>query len=513
VSVAVILAGVFSVLVAWRWAGAEMLAAQSLINLRKLEEGPLGAALGARGRSESWWKNARSEAAYTPILIPVYGRPNYLEQVLDSLRESDGPGAGHTVLIFGQHGSNPAVERLMAEAASWSPVLVIKAPLPLEARVSGQFPRDDAAVAANIRFLLWFAFARAGFADAIVLESDVTLSVDGYRFFRWGTRHMRLAASVQPRERSPRVRRGVRADEAAPMHGGPSAGAPPAGTEGVDAGRIFAVNGFHGRHHSLPPRSVSVSLGSGCDVDLSRCSGVECRAPEHIGGRDAHLDGMDFTSWGWATTRQVWEGPLASGWAMAWRNWDLEMETLRGQLGMAVLTPSLSRTRHIGMQGNNFGLRPSADAGPWLSLPMLQRGTPGPGLCVPSVPLPVLYRWAGRPATSDGSILSEWAVPPSDGPGGTRPPAGEPVNETAVEASGRLLEGLVRSGVVVAEPVVLAPYWSRFTAGAKALRDRMWKPFPADFPEWAASPPSQAQRPAPGVAEAWPAGQGREESR
>ena len=114
-----------------------------------------------------------------PILIPAADRPEYLAQTLAAL--SAVVGINGTVLVFSQDGSDGAVARLIA-GVDFAPVIHLRHAPPLAAAL---LPRSDAVTAANVRFLLGWAFDVARARGAIVLESDIELSPDALGYFSW----------------------------------------------------------------------------------------------------------------------------------------------------------------------------------------------------------------------------------------------------------------------------------------------------------------------------------------
>ena len=116
--------------------------------------------------------------------MPVYGRPEYLERVLAGLKSV--ASAQRSVLVISQDGSNEQITALVQRSLSAMPMPVIwlRHERPYFG-VPSWFLRSDYTTAANIFFLLRFAFEHANATAAITLESDLVPSVDFYEYFRW----------------------------------------------------------------------------------------------------------------------------------------------------------------------------------------------------------------------------------------------------------------------------------------------------------------------------------------
>jgi hypothetical protein len=87
------------------------------------------------------------------------------------------------VLVVAQDATNPEVAALV-DSVTFMPVIHLWHRPPYWGLTS-LLPRNDAATAANIYFLLRFAFEHAEARAAIVLESDLEVSPDAYDYFKW----------------------------------------------------------------------------------------------------------------------------------------------------------------------------------------------------------------------------------------------------------------------------------------------------------------------------------------
>jgi hypothetical protein len=137
----------------------------------------------------------RLERSVVPILIPVYSRPHYLRRVLASLERSS--HISDSVLVFSQDGFSPEISELI-EGVSFAPVIKLSHSPPYFG-IPSLFIRTDAPTAANVFFLLRFAFDYAKVDAAVVLESDIELSVDGFDFFRWAYRQVDSSPDLRHR--------------------------------------------------------------------------------------------------------------------------------------------------------------------------------------------------------------------------------------------------------------------------------------------------------------------------
>lgn len=137
------------------------------------------------GRALAQWEELRGAgkvtAATIPVLVPVYSRPEYLREVLQALKAAH--NVENTVLVFSQDGQNEEVARLIA-AVDFAPVLHLRHRQPYFGLPSLVL-RTDAPTAANVFFLLSFAFEYARVRAAVVLESDIVPSPDFLDYFAW----------------------------------------------------------------------------------------------------------------------------------------------------------------------------------------------------------------------------------------------------------------------------------------------------------------------------------------
>jgi len=71
--------------------------------------------------------------------------------------------------------------------------------------------------------------------------------------------------------------------------------------------------------------------------------------------------------WGWLCPAHSWP-MIRSGWTW-FHNWDITLEErVRKPSGLVSLSPVVSRTRNIGMQGINFDVRNDSEAEKWTKL-------------------------------------------------------------------------------------------------------------------------------------------------
>lgn len=209
--------------------------------------------------------------------------------------------------------------------------------------------RTDAPTAANVFYLLRFAFDFLQIPAAIVLESDIELSVDGFEYFRWSYQQLEQA------------RGGGDADDTAAADGANGAERPagrerpqrvkPAGQRGRGGDavalrdKVFTINGFY--------------EGSRPDGD-----------PYAF-----HTDKYGFMVWGWLCPHWSWPA-IKSGFTW-FGNWDITMEnSIRRPSGTLSLSPYVSRTRNIGMQGINFNIQDAAEVAKWEQLYIPQKSVP-----------------------------------------------------------------------------------------------------------------------------------------
>lgn len=258
------------------------------------EHGQLSAAL-------EQWRQWDLPADTIPVLIPTYSRPAYLASVIESLRNAN--NVDKTVLVFSQDGAVPAVTELI-QSVNFTRVIHLRHSPPFWGLPS-RFLRTDAPTAANVFFLLRFAFEWARVPAAVVLESDIVLAPDGLDYFKWAfTETLR--------------------DEAL-------------------RDRTFTINGYYERsQRENDPHAFTT-------------------------------DEFGFMVWGWLCPGYSWER-IRGGWTW-WGNWDITMEALRRAsvsprtgAPLVSLSPVVSRTRNIGMQGINFDVRDPADIAKWTRL-------------------------------------------------------------------------------------------------------------------------------------------------
>lgn len=205
-----------------------------------------------------------------------------------------------TLLVFSQDGSNHEITREIESIAFAAGVVHLQHRQPY-LNIPSMFLRTDAPTAANVRYLLRFAFDYLQAPAAIVLESDIELAPDGIGYFEWA--YARLARSEALQQ------------------------------------RVFTVNGFN---------EASNSSAGPYDMSTSR-------------------DG--FMVWGWLCPH--WSWPLINSRWTWFGNWDINMENnIRRPLGKVSLSPAVSRSRNIGMQGINFDIRDPREAARWESLYM-----------------------------------------------------------------------------------------------------------------------------------------------
>ncbi len=116
-----------------------------------------------------------------PILMPVYGRPHYLKEVLDALAQVK--DIDKTILIISQDGHNPEVAALI-DRINFTRTIVVRHTRPFLGMLA-YFWDSLVAASTNIHYLLEFAFKRTEAQGAIVLEDDIVPSVDFYNYFLW----------------------------------------------------------------------------------------------------------------------------------------------------------------------------------------------------------------------------------------------------------------------------------------------------------------------------------------
>ena len=81
-----------------------------------------------------------------------------------------------------------------------------------------------------------------------------------------------------------------------------------------------------------------------------------------------------FTVWGWSMSESMW--PRVKQHFAIFHNWDHQMQNIRQQFNLVSLTPTVARTKHIGIKGVNFEI---SEQDPlvqrWLSLHIPKNGT------------------------------------------------------------------------------------------------------------------------------------------
>ncbi|ORY00928.1 nucleotide-diphospho-sugar transferase [Basidiobolus meristosporus CBS 931.73] len=132
------------------------------------------------GLRKNYWKEG--EIDFLPILMPVCDRPEYLKEVLDALAKNH--DIDKTVLVVSQDGNNKEVEALINNVTLPSRVVHLRHIRPYLS-IPSYIHTNEYATAANVKFLLEFAFDYLKAPGAIVLESDLKPSVDMYNYFNW----------------------------------------------------------------------------------------------------------------------------------------------------------------------------------------------------------------------------------------------------------------------------------------------------------------------------------------
>lgn len=127
-----------------------------------------------------------------PILMPVYGRPHYLSEVLQALARVR--NIDRTILIISQDGGNPEVTRLIREIR-FTHTVIIQHTRPFLG-ILAYFWDSLVACSTHIHFLLDFAFQKTKAEGAIVLEDDLVPSLDFYDYFRWTFAHVLTSEKV-----------------------------------------------------------------------------------------------------------------------------------------------------------------------------------------------------------------------------------------------------------------------------------------------------------------------------
>jgi hypothetical protein len=244
-----------------------------------------------------------------PILIPVYSRVEYLRRVIASLRRN--AHINETVLVFSQDGNVPGIAEEIA-GIDFAPVVHLRHAPPFWGLPS-LILRTDAPTASNIHFLLTFAFEALGGTSSSSSSSPPSPSVEAaivlesdIELAADGFDFFRWAYGQVAAD--PRLR-----------------------------ARVLNVNGYNKR--------------SGPEKDRFTVSTDE-------GG---------FEVWGWLCPRWSWP-LLRDGWTR-FGNWDINVEEhVRRPNGKVSLSPAVSRTRNIGMQGINFDIRDPNERAKWETL-------------------------------------------------------------------------------------------------------------------------------------------------
>jgi hypothetical protein len=127
-----------------------------------------------------------------PILMPVYGRPHYLNKVLNALAQVK--DIDKTILIISQDGSNPEVAALIRQI-HFTHTVIIQHTRPFLG-ILAYFWDSLVAASTNIHFLLEFTFSKTPARGAIVLEDDLVPSEDFFNYFRWAFEHILTGEKV-----------------------------------------------------------------------------------------------------------------------------------------------------------------------------------------------------------------------------------------------------------------------------------------------------------------------------
>lgn len=117
-----------------------------------------------------------------PILMPAYGRPEYVAEVLDGVARME--GVGETVLVVSLDGDNQEVIDLVNSVTAL-PVVLLRHWRPYWGVPTSFLQKSDYTTASNVFFLLRFAFERLHVPHAIMLESDLVPAADMYQYFKW----------------------------------------------------------------------------------------------------------------------------------------------------------------------------------------------------------------------------------------------------------------------------------------------------------------------------------------
>ncbi|PKN76229.1 MAG: hypothetical protein CVU52_05620, partial [Deltaproteobacteria bacterium HGW-Deltaproteobacteria-10] len=153
-----------------------LLASSIIVKLRNAREiEKAAAAIRTLGKSYAY-----------PILMPVYGRPHYLQEGLTALAQVK--DIDKTILIISQDGHNPEVTKLIGQI-SFTQTFIIQHTRPFLG-ILAYFWDSLVAASTNIHFLLEFTFGKTEAQGAIVLEDDIVPSVDFYNYFRWTFAHV-----------------------------------------------------------------------------------------------------------------------------------------------------------------------------------------------------------------------------------------------------------------------------------------------------------------------------------
>ncbi len=284
------------------------------------------------------------------------------------------------MLVFSQDGNSEEIRQLIG-SITFAPVVHLKHSPPLLGRLVGLFARTDAPTAANVFFLLRFAFNYMRAPAAIVLESDLELSVDGYEYFKWAYRQIADARAAADDAKDA-------AEAAAAQRGG---GSGSGNGNKPTADDILA--------HVAPEMRSSDAFCVRDAVFTINGFTEHSDASADLFAFDTREHKRGFAVWGWLCPHWTWPA-LEQGWTW-FHNWDITVEerirqrasagsglggSVSGsdsgsgpeagagaagagsQLGVFSLSPLVSRTRNIGMQGINFNVVDEKERAKWENL-------------------------------------------------------------------------------------------------------------------------------------------------
>ncbi|KAK9761894.1 hypothetical protein K7432_012862 [Basidiobolus ranarum] len=137
------------------------------------------------GLEKEYWKEG--EIDFLPILMPVCDRPEYLKEVLSALAKNH--DIDKTVLIVSQDGNNREIEALIKNITLPSRVIHLRHIRPFLS-IPSYVHTNEYATAANVKFLLEFAFDYLKAPGAIVLESDLKPAADMFTYFTWAFKNI-----------------------------------------------------------------------------------------------------------------------------------------------------------------------------------------------------------------------------------------------------------------------------------------------------------------------------------